>query len=241
LEQIVAIHRRSRETYGYPRVHAVLRAQGEGCGRHRVARLMRTAGLQTRMSRLWAKSRRGRTFEHLEADKLQRQFYAVRPNQRWVSDYTYIPTREGWLYLAVVMDLYSRLIIGWSMAERRNQALTVDAVKMAMFRRGHVQGLLVHSDQGMEYRTAEYHQLLRENGMTASMSRKGNCLDNAAMESFFHTLKTEHSHHYHYQTRSEARQSLFEYLEVFYNQQRLHSTLNYMSPMEYERVNAASP
>jgi len=139
------------------------------------------------------------------------------------------------------MDLYSRLIIGWSMSERRNQALAVDAIKMALFRRGDVKGLLVHSDQGMEYRTAEYHQLLRDNGVVASMSRKGNCLDNAAAESFFHTLKTEHSHHYRYQTRQVARQSLFEYLEVFYNQQRLHSTLNYMSPMEYERVNATSP
>jgi transposase InsO family protein len=240
LEKIVAIHRKSRETYGYPRVHAELRRQGIVCGRHRVARLMRCAGLRTRMQRLWERSARGRTFEHIEVDKLQRQFYAVAPNQRWVSDYTYIPTREGWLYLAVVMDLYSRMVVGWSMSDRRNTSLTVNAMKMALFRRGEVTGLLVHSDQGMEYRTAEYHQLLKDNGITVSMSRKGNCLDNAAMESFFHTLKTEHSHHYRYLTRTEARQSLFEYIEVFYNQQRRHSTLNYMTPIEFETYNAAT-
>ena len=241
LAKIVAIHRHSRETYGYPRVHAELRAQGESCGRHRVARLMRSAGLKTKMNRLWDRSARGRTFEHIEEDKLKRRFYAVLPNQRWVSDYSYIPTREGWLYLAVVMDLYSRLIVGWSMSERRNTGLTVEALKMALFRRGQVNGVLVHSDQGMEYRTAEYHQLLNANGLECSMSRKGNCLDNAAMESFFHTLKTELTHHCRYKTRAEARRDLFEYIEVFYNQQRRHSTLNYMTPVEYEKTHATSP
>ena len=234
LEQIITIHQASRETYGYPRVHAALRAEGERCGKHRVARLMRAAGVKTRMHRLWAKSRRGKTFEHIEEDKLKRQFYAVLPNQRWVSDYTYIPTREGWLYLAVVMDLYSRRIVGWSMSDRRNAGLTVDALKMALFRRGEVKGVLVHSDQGMEYRTGEYHQLLKANGLVCSMSRKGNCLDNAAMESFFHTLKTELTHHCRYKTRVEARRDLFEYIEVFYNRQRRHSFLDYMTPVGYE-------
>lgn len=238
LEQIRRVHQASRSTYGSPRVHAELRAQGEACGRHRVARLMRSAGLRTRMQHLWSRSRRGKTFEHIEEDKLQRMFNADGPNQRWVADYTYLPTREGWLYVAGVMDLYSRLIVGWSMSARRDKALALDALQMAVSRRSPKRGLLVHTDQGMEYRTADYHRYVELNGFTASMSRRGNCLDNAAMESFFHTLKTEHSHHYQYKSRQEARQSVFEYIEVFYNQQRRHSTLNYMTPMEFEAVNA---
>ncbi len=212
-----------------------MKARGITCGRHRVARLMRRAGLKTCMQRLWQRSSKGRTFEHIEADKLKREFTAFAPNKRWVSDYTYIPTREGWLYLAVLMDLFSRIIVGWSMSARRDKLLTLDALKMAIARRGDVNDLLLHSDQGMEYRTAEYHQLLQDYQITCSMSRRGNCLDNAAMESFFHTLKTEHAHHYRFQTRDEARKSLFDYIEVFYNRQRRHSSLNYMTPLEYER------
>lgn len=233
--QITALHQRSRQTYGYPRIHAELRAMGITCGKHRLARLMKQAGLQTRMKRLWDKSTRGKTFEHIEADQLQQDFSADQPNQRWVSDYTYIPTQQGWLYVATIMDLFSRKIIGWSMSERRNKHLTLDALKMALRQRKHQTNLLLHSDQGMEYRTAQYHQLLKEYQITCSMSRKGNCLDNAAMESFYHTLKTEHVHHYHYKTREEAKRSIFEYIEVFYNRQRRHSYLNYLTPTEFEQ------
>jgi putative transposase len=238
LSLIEQIHVRSRQTYGYPRVHAELRAQQINCGRNRVARLMRRAGLKTCMQRLWERSSRGRTFEHIGANKLDRQFHADAMNNRWVSDYTFVPTAEGWLYLAVLMDLFSRSIVGWSMSDKRNAQLTLDALRMALNRRGKVAGLMLHSDQGMEYRTAEYHKTMKANGIECSMSRKGNCLDNAAMESFFHTLKTEHVHQRRYKTRDEARQSLFEYIEVFYNRQRRHSYLNYMTPMEFEKYNA---
>lgn len=233
--QIIAIHQRSRKTYGYPRIHAELKAMGIACGKHRVARLMKQAGLHTRMKRLWDKSTRGKTFEHIEADQLKQNFCAQQPNQRWVSDYTYIPTQQGWLYVATIMDLFSRKIIGWSMSNRRNKQLTIDALKMALQQRHGSTKLILHSDQGMEYRTAEYHQALKENNIIGSMSRKGNCLDNAAMESFYHTLKTEHVHHYQYKTRDEAKQSIFEYIEIFYNRQRRHSYLKYLTPEEFEQ------
>lgn len=240
LGKIVHIHQQSRETYGYPRVHAELQAAGESCGRHRVARLMRLAGLKTRQKRLWERSGRGRTFEHIEAHRLQRNFAAVEPDKKWVSDITQFPTAEGWLYLAAVMDLYSRRIVGWAMDKRPTQKIVTDALKMALWRRGKVKGLMVHSDQGMQYRTGNYHRLLKAYGITCSMSRKGNCLDNAPMESFFHTLKTEHTHHVRFKTRAEARQSLFEWIEVFYNRQRRHSYLEYMTPDEYERYTVAT-
>jgi len=234
MRQITAIHQRSRKTYGYPRIHAELSAMGVACGRHRVARLMKQAQLKTCMKHLWEKSTRGKTFEHIEANQLQQDFTADQPNQRWVSDYTYIPTQQGWLYVATIMDLYSRKIIGWSMSQRRNKHLTLDALKMALAQRKPSQELILHSDQGMEYRTAEYHQLLQAHRITGSMSRKGNCLDNAAMESFYHTLKTEHVYHHQYKTREDAKRSIFEYIEVFYNRQRRHSYLNYLTPNEFE-------
>jgi putative transposase len=240
LQEIVAIHQRSRQTYGYPRVHAELKAAGTTCGRHRVARLMRLAGLKSKQKRLWERSKRGRTFEHIEAHKLGRNFASAQPNKKWVSDITQMPTAEGWFYLATVMDLYSRRIVGWAMDKRPVQQLVTDALKMALWRRGTIAGLLVHSDQGMQYRTGNYHRLLKTYAIECSMSRKGNCLDNAPMESFFHTLKTEHVHHVRFKTRAEARQSVFEWIEVFYNRQRRHSYLNYMTPVEYERYNVAT-
>lgn len=241
LEDIRAIHDHSRRTYGSPRVHAELKARGLAGGRHRVARLMRRAGIKARMSRLWSAARGARTDEHIEANKLNRAFTVAAPNRRWVADITHIATAQGWLYLSAVMDLYSRRIVGWSMASRPGASLSTEAVTMALGQRHPVRGLLLHSDQGMHYRTAAYHHLLEDHGIESSMSRVGNCLDNAAMESFFHTLKTEHVHHHRYRTRDEARQSLFEYIEVFYNRQRRHSTLNYMTPMEYERYHQPSP
>lgn len=238
--RIETIHAESDETYGSPRVQEELHSQGRRHGRNRIARLMRQAGLKTRVQVLRERSRRGRTFEHIETNKLQRQFWAVKPNQRWVSDITHIPTAEGWLYLAVIMDLYSRAIVGWAMDGRPAQRLTIEALQMALWRRGRVKGLLLHSDRGSQYRAADYHAQLQENGIECSMSRKGECLDNAAMESFFHTLKTERTHHHCYRTRDEARRSVFEYIETFYNPKRRHSYLNYLSPLEFERVNRVS-
>lgn len=235
LAEIEAIHAMSDRTYGYPRVHVELRERGRSHGRGRIARLMREGGLTTRVQILRERARRGRTFEHIETNKLQRDFHAAQPNQRWVSDITHIPTGEGWLYLATIMDLYSRAIVGWAMDSRPAQALTIEALTMALGRRGQVTGLLLHSDQGAQYRAADYHALMRTNGIECSMSRKGNCWDNAAMESFFHTLKTERTHHYRYRARDEARQSVFEYIETFYNTKRRHSYLNYMSPLDYEK------
>ena len=241
LAQIRSIHQEKRKTYGYPRMHHELTARGYACGRHRVARLMRQAGIQAKMVRLWRRSQSGRTFAHIAANTHTRRFAATQPNRRWVADITMIPTAQGWLHLSTVMDLYSRLIVGWAMPHKSDRQLVLDAVTMAIGRRGDLTGALLHSDQGMEYRTAEYHRLLNDHGMAPSMSRKGNCLDNAAMESFFHTLKTEHTHHYRYRTCDEARQSVFEYKEVFYNQQRRHSTLDYMTPVEYERYANPTP
>ncbi len=240
LKLIIDIHQSSRQTYGYPRIHAELNASGVPCGKHRVARLMKQAGLKTRMKCLWERSKRGKTFEHIETNQLQRDFSAQHTNQRWVSDYTYVPTRAGWLYVAVIMDLFSRKIIGWSMSDKRNKHLTLDALRMALSQRSRKRDLLIHSDQGMEYRTSEYHQLLKDHRMTCSMSRKGNCLDNAAMESFFHTLKTELTHHCQYKTREQAKRSIFEYIEIFYNRQRRHSYLNYLTPVQFERQHASS-
>lgn len=235
LAEIETIHAMSDRTYGYPRVHVELRERGRSHGRGRIARLMRQAGLKTRVQVLRERARRGRTFEHVESNKLQRDFHAAQPNQRWVSDITHIPTGEGWLYLATIMDLYSRAIVGWAMDSRPTQALTIGALTMALWRRGRVTGLLLHSDQGAQYRAADYHALMQASGIECSMSRKGNCWDNAAMESFFHTLKTERTHHYHYRARDDARQSVFEYIETFYNTRRRHSYLNYMSPLDYEK------
>ncbi len=206
------------------------------CGRHRVARLMRQAGIQAKMVRLWRRSRRGRAFEHIAADQLNRQFSATQPNQRWVSDITMIPTAQGWLHLSTVMDLYSRLIVGWAMSHKSDRHLVLDAVTMAIGRRGDVHGALLHSDQGMEYRTAEYHRLLNDHGMAPSMSRKGNCYDNAAVESFFSHLKNDLVYHRSFQTRDEAKTALFDYIECFYNRQRIHQTLNYRTPAEYEKL-----
>lgn len=171
-------------------------------------------------------------------NKLQRQFHAPSPNQRWVSDVTHVPSQSGWLYLAVVMDLYSRAIIGWAMDTRNATALVSEALQMALWRRGSPKQVLVHSDQGAPYRSNEYQRLLLRHKLTCSMSRKGTCLDNAAMESFFHSLKTELTHHQLYKTPKEAKQDIFEYIEIFYNKTRRHSYLGYLAPFEYERLNA---
>lgn len=230
--RIQAVHAASRATYGAPRVHAELRAQGEICCKNTVARLMRKAGIvpkTVRRFRITTDSRKTRASPNL----LGRVFTAAKPDLCWLTDITFIPTRAGWLYLAAILDLHSRAVVGWAMRERMDGPLVMDALGMAIARRGATPGIM-HSDQGSLYAMAKYRQLLTHHRIRQSMSRKGDCWDNAPMESFFHTLKTELVMHCDYQSREQARASLFEYMEVFYNRQRRHSTLNYVSPLDFE-------
>ena len=238
--EIETIHRRSRATYGVPRVHAELRAEGTRVGRKRVARLMRRAGLEgaSRRKRAWT-TKRDRDARPAP-DLVERDFSSDGPDRLWVADITYIPTWGGFLYLAVVLDAYSRKIVGWATAASPRQELALEALHMAIEQRRPRSGLIHHTDRGGQYSAAEYQEILDEHGIQCSMSRPGNCLDNAVAESFFHTLKTEWIYHAHYKTRREARLAIFEYIEGFYNTERLHSSLDYRSPEEYERERLAA-
>lgn len=226
----------NRQVYGSPRIHAELKEQGKRCARKRVARLMRELGLTARRPShrtITTKSEKGaRVAENL----LQRDFGVDQPNCKWVSDTTYIWTTEGWLYLAVVLDLFARLVVGWSMAAVQDAALVEQALQMALARRRPQAGLLHHSDRGSTYTAESYQAILTREGIQVSMSRTGNCYDNAAMESFFHSFKSECIDREYFQTRSQARQASFEYIECFYNRIRRHSTLNYTSPIVYEHL-----
>jgi putative transposase len=233
---IKANFRRSRETYGYRRLYHDLKNQGESCGKHRVARLMRINKIQPKMKKKFRITTNSKHKKPIHDNKLARNFCAAKINERWTSDITYLPTTEGWLYLAVVMDLYSRRIIGWSMSNRMQDELVINALNMALFKRKTSNSLLLHSDRGSQYASDNYQKILQAYGIDCSMSRKGNCWDNSAMESFFHTLKTECTSHYHFENRDEAKKTVFEYIEVFYNRQRRHSYLNYQSPIEYEML-----
>jgi putative transposase len=230
--QIRAIHAASRDTYGAPRIRAELVAQGLRCCVNTVAKLMRQAKIIPKMIRRFRATTNSRNTK-ASPDLVRRVFKVDRPNACWVSDITYIPTREGWLYLAGVLDLYSRAVVGWAMSKTLDTQLATDALNMAIRRRD-VSPTILHSDQGSTYATAEYRTLLSRHRIRQSMSRKGDCWDNAPMESFFHTLKTELVMHCDYKTLDQARASLFDYLEVFYNRQRRHSTINYETPLAFE-------
>ncbi len=235
LEDIQQVHTDSHANYGAPRVHAELVARGQACNRKTVAKLMRQQGIRSRCRRRFRVQTTDSNHRRPVAENLlNRNFQPVRANQTWVADITYIPTDEGWLYLAAVLDLYSRKIVGWSMSSRIDSRLVVDALEMAIGRQRPPAGLLVHSDRGVQYASEHYQRMLARHGITCSMSRKANCWDNAPMESFFATLKTELVHHERYASRSVARQSVFEYLEVFYNRVRRHSSLGYLSPHDFE-------
>jgi putative transposase len=226
---------RSDQTYGSPRVWRDLTGWGLRCGENRVARLMRTSGLQARRKRRRLPSDTGLRAEHsIAPNLLERQFEATGPNQRWVADFTYIWTTEGWLYFAVVLDLYSRRVVGWSMSEQMTAQLVTDALVMALWRRGRPRELLHHSDQGSQYTSEQFQRLLGEQGITCSMSRSGDVWDNSAMESFFSSLKKERVNRKSYQTREQAKADVFDYVERFYNPYRRHSTLGYVSPVEFE-------
>ncbi len=225
----------SDRTYGSPRVWRDLIAWGHRCSENPVARLMLMAGLQARRKRRRLPGDTGVRPEHAIAPNLlDRQFEATAPNQRWVADFTYIWTQEGWLYFAVVLDLFSRRVVGWSMNHEMTAQLVTDALVMAIWRRGRPKELLHHSDQGSQYTSEQFQALLAELGITCSMSRRGDVWDNSAMESFFSSLKTERVSRTVYRTRNEARADLFDYVERFYNPRRRHSTLGFLSPADFE-------
>jgi putative transposase len=235
LEQIQAAHAESRKTYGSPRVHAELEAQGVSCSKNTVAKLMREHALRSKMRRRFVVRTTDSRHEHpVFENRLNQQFEQPSTDRAWAADITYIATAEGWLYLAAVIDLCSRRIVGWATADHLRAELPCQALQRALDERDPTSELLHHSDRGVQYACDEYQQLLAEWGIAPSMSRTGNCYDNAVMESFFGTLKTELVHHETYHSRAAARQALFEYIEVFYNRKRRHSALGYRSPMEYE-------
>ena len=240
LERIRAAHQRSRGTYGSPRITHELRAQGHRVSENRVAGLMRTAQIRAKSARKWRATTQSAHRLPVAANTLDRAFSVAQPNHVWAGDISYVWTAQGWLYLAVVLDLYSRAVIGWAMGERLTADLATQALTMALWRRKPRRGLLHHSDRGIQYAARDYQRLLETHGIVCSMSRKGNCWDNAVVESFFHTLKVELVHHRRYLTRDEARQDIFEWIEVFYNRQRRHSTLGYRSPAEFEAMTKAA-
>lgn len=235
IETIRSLHEESRRIYGSPRIYAALRRRGIACGRHRVARLMRDEGLRSKTTRRFRSIATKREEMPAAPNRLKRCFTARRPNRVWASDITIVKTAEGWLHLAIVLDLYSRKIVGWATSPTVTQTLALEALQRAFAARKPKPGLVHHSDRGGQYLSAAYQHLLDARGAICSMSRPGSCLDNAVAESFFHTLKTELVYQQPYRTREEARLAIFEYIESFYNRTRLHSTLDYRSPEEYER------
>lgn len=232
--EIRAAHAASGKRYGSPRIHADLTADDQQISRKRVARLMREEGIEGQRKRRFRVTTDSRHSHPVAANMLQRNFTASAPNKVWVTDITYIWTREGWMYLAAILDLYSRRIVGWSMDSCIDRTLALDALSMALKTRRPESGLLHHSDRGVQYASADYQNQLRERGIVCSMSRRGDCWDNAVAESFFSTLKAELVHRTDYVSRDHARASVFEYIEVFYNRRRRHSALGYVSPVDHE-------
>jgi len=237
--QILVLFDAERSRAGSPRITQRLRHAGMRISRKTVAKRMRQQSLRARAARKFKVTTDSNHALPVAPDLLQRDFTASAVNQTWVSDITYIWTREGWLYLAVIMDLYSRAIVGWSMAERMTTRLVCDALQSAWWRRMKPRGVIVHSDRGSQYCALEYQQMLRDFGLVCSMSRRGDCYDNAAMESWNHSLKVEAIHGERFDTRKEATDAIFEYIEIYYNRIRLHSTLNYQSPVNFEMQSVA--
>lgn len=237
-DRIQAIHaQKHQDVYGAPRIHKELVAQGHACNRKTVAKCMKAAGIQAKTVKKFRVLTTDSNHSHPVAQNIvDRNFTPARRNQTWTADITYIPTEEGWLYLAAVEDLFSRKIVGWSMSDRIDSRLVVDALEMAIHRELPGEGLVAHSDRGVQYASEHYQNLLRRHDVTCSMSRKANCWDNAPMESFFATLKKELVHRHQYPTRDEARRSLFDYIEIFYNRVRRHSALGYLSPAQFEQA-----
>lgn len=234
------IHEASRKLYGSPRMTRELRAQGLACSENRVAVLMRIHQIRARIKRKFRRTGCGASRITYAHDLVRRQFAVAEPNRVWVTDLTYLWTREGCLYLVAVLDLYSRRIVGWALGHKPTSQLTKQALIQAMWRRRPDPGLVIHTDRGCQFAGHEYQNFVKSQGFMPSMARFGNCYDNAVMESFFHTLKMEHIYWEHYQTREAAKQSVFEYIELFYNCWRRHSTLGYLSPNEFEKAGSTA-
>lgn len=236
LLQVIRAFRDSKQRYGSPRIHKELLAQGIKCSVNKVAKTMHTHGMLAITSARHKRTHAARNTKGFAMNILDRDFKAIKPNQKWVSDTTFVPTAQGWLYLATVIDLYSRKVVGWSMSARNDAGLVKQALKMAIGFKPAKQEVLLHSDQGCQYRASSYLEMFTKYRIKQSMSRKGECHDNAVAESFFGTLKSELIHQTRYKTREEARNSIFEYIEVFYNRVRRHSYLNYQSPLSFENA-----
>jgi putative transposase len=238
--QIRRIHAENRAVYGSPRVHAALRAEGRRIGVNRVARVMRHNRIQGRHKRRTPRTTDSKHAHPVAPNLLDRQFIAAAPNKAWLADITYVPTAEGWLYLAVVLDMSSRRVVRWAMRDTMPQDLTLAALQMAISNRRPGPGPLHHSDRGSQYAARAYRQVLDNDGMLCSMSRKGDCWDNAPMESFFGSMKTELGDDTVFDTRNEAKAAIFSFIEVFYNRRRLHSAIGYRSPADMEQLAAAA-
>jgi len=239
LNRIRTVHSASRGNYGAYKTWRVLRDAGEQCGLHRVERLRRKYAIEAKRMRLFRASNRGRNSEPAADNVLGRNFKVKRPDRVWVGDITLITTRMGVLYLATIIDLYSRKVVGWSMSDKQNRYLVKDALMMAIENRKPKPGLIHHTDQGTQYKSGDYQAILSAYDIIPSMSRKGNCHDNAVAESFFSHLKNEVIYHEDFSDRDQARSAIFDYIEVFYNQQRHHQTLGYKTPNEYEMMSVA--
>lgn len=237
-DEIRRVFAEHKQRYGAPRITDELHDQGITCSKNRVARRMKKLGLRGIQAKKFKVTTDSNHNKPVAEDLLGQDFTAARSNQKWVSDITYLWTDEGWLYLAVVMDLYSRAIVGWAMDKRMTQQLVMDALTMALFRRGFPKGTIIHSDRGSQYCAAAYQRLIREKHLRCSMGRRANCYDNAAMESFFHTLKVEQVHRQRYRTRAAAKTAVFEYIEVYYNRKRKHSAIGHKVPMQFEQQRA---
>lgn len=233
--KIRQIHEQSKGVYGAPRVCAELKDQGHHHGRHKIAKLMRLEGLKGCPQRRYKVTTQSDPTHSVAKNLLKQDFKAKRPNQLWAADITYISTQQGWLYLAVVMDLYSRRIVGWSMDRWMSRHLVIDALSMALGKRDPQGKLIHHSDRGVQYTSDDFRQMLDEENITCSMSARGNCYDNAVMESFFGLMKRERVNRVRYRTRDEARADIFDYIEVFYNRKRRHGYLGNISPAEFEK------
>jgi transposase InsO family protein len=234
VEQIKKIHQQSRQSYGSPRIYQDLQEKGISCSENRVARLMKKYQITAKRKRKFMVTTNSKHHMPVAENTLNQDFTANRADQKWVSDITYVWTKQGWLYLAVVLDLFSRKVVGWAMDSSMESDLVISALHMALQSRQPNKGLLHHSDRGSQYASKDYQKLLNDYKISSSMSRKGNCYDNASMESFFATLKQELVYHHQYQTRQEAKQDIFEYIQVWYNRKRKHSSLGYRSPDQFE-------
>jgi transposase InsO family protein len=238
-KKIKAIFDDENSRVGAKRITKRLRLEGTHVSRHRVARIMRKNGWRAKAARKFKATTNSNHKLPVAPNLLQQNFSASRPNEKWVSDITYVWTEEGWLYLAVVMDLYSRMVVGWSMSERMTSKLVIDALQMAIWRRKMPHGVIIHSDRGSQYCSHDYQKLLADNGFICSMSKRGDCYDNASMESWNHSFKVEAIHGEKFLTRADAKNHVFEYIDIYYNRKRLHSRLGYLSPVYFEAQKVA--